>query len=213
MTTSIYNSFSTALANAEINLATADLRAILVKVGYVFAVGDDFLSAIVAGNRVGSPVAIDPPTIAAHAEGTSIDFPDVTFTGLDGSTAVGCVWYVHNADEGAAQLAAYHELAVPSAGSEIVVRWPGAPDYVLALKGKPKFRITGVAATDVITTSAAHGLSPGGAVAISGLTGGTGLAAGNYLVATTPAGDTLTLTGVDFSTNITDGTLAVLALA
>lgn len=211
MATNTYDSFLVALANGTINLATADLRAVLVTSGYTFDRTHDWLSDVVAGNRVGSPVALDPQTVAAHAEGASFDLGDVTFTGLDGTTAVACIWYVHNAAEGAAQLCAYHKLAVPSAGSEIVVRWPAGPDYVLALKGKPSFQITGVALTDVITTDQAHNLSPGAAVAVSGLTGGVGLTAGNYLVATTPLSTTLTLTGVDFSTDITAGTLQVLS--
>lgn len=216
MATSCYLSFTVAQANGAINLATADLRAILVKSTYVFANTDDFLADITAGHRVGSPVAIDPQTVAAHAEGMSLDFGDTTFTGLDGTVVNACVVLVWNADEALAQLVAYHQLAVPSGGSEVVVRWPGAPDYVMVFKAKKKFAITGVAATDVITTDVAHGLSPGAAVATSGLSGGAGLADGNYLVETTPAGDTLTLrdylgAAVNFTTNITAGTLSVLS--
>lgn len=69
--------------------------------------------------------------------------------------------------------------------------------------------ITGVASTDVITTATVHGLMVGDTVEIAGLAGGDGLAAGSYTVATVPSSTTLTLTGVNFTTNITDGTLTV----
>jgi hypothetical protein len=209
-------SFLVAMANGTIDLATADLRLVLLKSTYVNDPANDWLSDIDVSHRVGSPVAIDPQTVAAHAEGVSLNFGNTTVTGLDGTTVNACQVFVYNAAEGAAQLVAYHQLAVPSGGSEVVVRWPGAPDYVMVFKAKPKFAITGVEATDVITTDVAHGLSPGAAVAISGLTGGAGLADGNYLVETTPLSTTLTLrdylgAAVNFTTNITAGTLAVLS--
>lgn len=81
--------------------------------------------------------------------------------------------------------------------------------------GSTTFTITGVSATDVITTNAAHGLSVGDSVTLPTLTGGTGLTASattRYFVATVPSSTTLTLVtaagvAVDFSSTITDGTL------
>lgn len=67
--------------------------------------------------------------------------------------------------------------------------------------------ITGVASTDVITTAVSHNLAVGDYVYVDGLTGGAGLAVGTYTVATVPTGTTLTLTGVDFTTDISAGTL------
>jgi hypothetical protein len=77
------------------------------------------------------------------------------------------------------------------------------------------FTITGVSATDVITTNAAHGLAVGDTVTLPTLTGGSGLTASattRYFVATVPSTTTLTLVtsagvAVDFTTTITDGTL------
>jgi hypothetical protein len=67
--------------------------------------------------------------------------------------------------------------------------------------------ITGVASTDVITTAVTHNLAVGDYVYVDGLTGGSGLTAGTYTVATVPTATTLTLTGVDFTTDISAGTL------
>ena len=78
--------------------------------------------------------------------------------------------------------------------------------------------ITGVAATDVITTSAAHGLSVGDMVFITAITGGAGITADpNSLtplyVKTAPSSTTVTLTAtpggstLDFTTTITAGTM------
>ncbi len=69
------------------------------------------------------------------------------------------------------------------------------------------FAITGANATEVITTATVHDLQVGDVVVISGLTGGAGLAAGSYVVATVPSDTSLTLTGVNFTTDITVGTL------
>lgn len=78
--------------------------------------------------------------------------------------------------------------------------------------------ITGVAATDVITTSAAHGLAIGDIVFITAITGGSGITAdANSLtplyVLTVPTSTTLTLSATpggatkDFTTAITAGTM------
>jgi hypothetical protein len=68
--------------------------------------------------------------------------------------------------------------------------------------------VTGTASTDVITTASAHGLAVGSPVRFSALTGGEGLLVGDtYYVATVPSTTTFTLTGVDFTTNITAGTM------
>lgn len=54
-------------------------------------------------------------------------------------------------------------------------------------------------AGELITTGRAHYLSPGDTVWVRGVTATPALADGEYTVATTPAADTLTLTGITFS--------------
>lgn len=100
------------------------------------------------------------------------------------------------------------------------VTWPVAGDVIDSNGGLVRISlhrahhrdmagITGVAASDVITTPTPHRVVAGQTVIVSGLTGGAGLAAGPYVVATTPSPTTLTLTGVNFTTNITAGTLTL----
>lgn len=68
--------------------------------------------------------------------------------------------------------------------------------------------VTGAEATDIITTASAHGLAVGQSVRFSALTGGAGLVVGTtYIVATAPTTTTFTLTGVNFTTAITAGTM------
>lgn len=74
--------------------------------------------------------------------------------------------------------------------------------------------VTGLEVSNVITTSADHGLAVGDTVVFGGLTGGVGLTDGTvYYVLTTPAANTLTVSDqsggavVDFTTDITDGSL------
>jgi len=85
--------------------------------------------------------------------------------------------------------------------------------FMQQIPGSTALTITGVAATNVITTSAAHGLAVGDRIYISSVTGGTGLAVGGYFVLTVPSSTTLTLSStsggsvLDFTTDITAGGL------
>lgn len=74
------------------------------------------------------------------------------------------------------------------------------------------YDITGVAATDVLTSKSggspvAHGLAVGALVRIKNMVGGSGATDGVYSVATVPTSSTFTLTGFAFSTDITAGTV------
>lgn len=76
--------------------------------------------------------------------------------------------------------------------------------------------ITGVAATDVFTSSSDHGLEIGDRVVLSSLTGGSGLTDGGvYYVISVPTTTTFTLSttlggsSVNFTTNLTAATLTV----
>lgn len=100
------------------------------------------------------------------------------------------------------------------------VTWPVAGDVIDSNGGLVRISlhrahhrdmtgITGVASTDVITTPTPHRVIVGQTVIVGALTGGTGLAAGPYVVATTPSPTTLTLTGGTFTTDISAGTLTL----
>jgi hypothetical protein len=74
--------------------------------------------------------------------------------------------------------------------------------------------ITGVAATDVLTSSTAHGLAVGDPVQFTAITGGAGLVEGTrYYVVVVPSSTTLQLSATvggavfDFTTDITGGTI------
>lgn len=75
--------------------------------------------------------------------------------------------------------------------------------------------ITGEADDEVITFATAHGLIVGDLVTLSGLTGGTGIAAGDFYVKTVPSATTATLSATlggatsAFTTDITAGTATV----
>jgi hypothetical protein len=95
----------------------------------------------------------------------------------------------------------------------------GAPDQarqrVVGKVSEAAKSVTGIAATDLLT-SAGHGYSAGDEVSFSGLTGGTGINAGqiyfvigsgltanDFRVSATRNGST-----IDFTTNLTAGTVA-----
>ena len=100
------------------------------------------------------------------------------------------------------------------------VTWPVAGDVIDSNGGLVRISlhrahhrdmtgITGVASTDVIMTPKPHRVTAGQTVLVSGLTGGSGLADGPYVVATTPTPTTLTLTSGTFTTDISAGTLTL----
>lgn len=79
-----------------------------------------------------------------------------------------------------------------------------------------KTGITGAASTDIFTSPSAHNLVVGDRVVLSALTGGSGLTDGGvYFVISTPTSTTFTLSttlggsSVNFTTNLTDGTITV----
>lgn len=70
--------------------------------------------------------------------------------------------------------------------------------------------VTGEADTEVFTAATVHGLIVGDSVDLTVVAGGTGYGGdGVKVVATVPSDTTFTLTGVAFSTDITDGTIDV----
>lgn len=78
----------------------------------------------------------------------------------------------------------------------------------LKLKITRTFKLTGEADTEVLTTDRPHGLKVGDVVTTTGIVGGASATwTGDKTVATVPSTTTLTLTGVAFSTDVTDGVL------
>lgn len=69
------------------------------------------------------------------------------------------------------------------------------------------FNITHATSDETFTSDEPHGFIVGETVTLSALTGGTGVAAGDFVVATTPTVSTFTLTGVTTSSDITAGTV------
>jgi len=74
--------------------------------------------------------------------------------------------------------------------------------------------VTGIAGTDVLTTSAAHNLFVGDFVVFASITGGTGIVVGSpYSVATTPTTTTFTLASLNFTTDLTAPSVIMLPTA
>jgi len=130
----IYDSFIDELLTGAIDLATADIRAILVKDTHTPDAADDFLSDIVAGDRIGSAVALTGKTVS----GGVFDAADVTFTApAAGSTCAAVVLYVHTGTEATSQLIAYLDaidgLPLETNGADITVAWSNGARKILKL--------------------------------------------------------------------------------
>lgn len=78
--------------------------------------------------------------------------------------------------------------------------------YAGLLSRGANITVTATASTGTFTSSAAHGLSVGDVVVLSGLTGGSGFVAGRiYYVATAPSGTTFTLALTSGGSAVTGG--------
>lgn len=113
-----------AVMDGTTDLDTADVRAMLVDATYTFNVAHDFLDDVVAGNRVGTPVALASKSIIANGNSRALDAADTTWTGLTGDAVVAVILYVYNASDAAARLLAFIDgIAVTPDGSDVTLRW------------------------------------------------------------------------------------------
>lgn len=126
----LYTRAKLKILQASINLASDDIRALLVDTAlYTFnRDAHEFLSSIAGGARVGSPVALGSKSLAIITNAIEFDAADTVFTAVTGATVEAVVLYKYNASDAAAPLIAYIDTAtgLPAtpAGTNITVAWP-----------------------------------------------------------------------------------------
>lgn len=125
MATSLYNGSRSRFAKGQINWETATIKAMLVDAAaYTFNATHEFITAIPAGARVGTQVALTG--LVVTPEGAA-DAEDLTFPNVTGPSAEALVLYVDGGTEGTSPLLIYIDQATglpitPNTGS-IIVQW------------------------------------------------------------------------------------------
>lgn len=127
----LYTSYKESLLGTSPNLATADVRGVLVDTGtYTFSAAHTNLSQITSGARIGTPVALTGKTIT----GGVFDAADPTYTGVSGASIEAVVLYVHNATETAATLIGFFDgLTLQPNGGNITIQWDNTASKIFAI--------------------------------------------------------------------------------
>lgn len=127
----LYPSFKEQLLQAGINLATADVRAILVdQADEAYNAADVFLSDVTSAGIVGTSVTLSGKTLTAGV----FDANDVTFNGVTGDSVEAVILYVHNASATAARLIGYFDgISVTPNGGSIIITWSDGANKIFAL--------------------------------------------------------------------------------
>lgn len=131
----IYTPALVSLAKAEINLSTADVRALLVKSSYLVDRAHQFLNQIDAGDRIGTAVALTSETVTTEG---AFDAANATFTSVAaGSEIAAVVLYVHTGTESTSRLIAFIDSAIgfprPTNGGNVTIEWSDDTDRIFRL--------------------------------------------------------------------------------
>lgn len=132
MANGVYNRGKYLIANAGADLATADLRVLLVKSTYTFDNNHNFVSEVVAGALEISVAGYARQALAGKTltEDDALDFAyldgtDTAFAGLAaGQTVGGAVLYKFNAADASAEVIAFYDVVdTLTNGGDITIQW------------------------------------------------------------------------------------------
>lgn len=139
MANGIYNRTKYLLATG-VNLATADLRVLLVSSSYSFNSDHNFVSDVVSNEisvagysrqvMASKTVTEDDATDVAYLDGEDVTFADLAI----GQTVGGAILYRHNASDTAAEVLAFYDVVdTPTNGGDIIIQWSAPPNGALKL--------------------------------------------------------------------------------
>lgn len=119
MANGVYNRGKYLVATAALNLATADLRMLLVKSTYAFDADHNFVADVVAGAQEISVAGYARQALAAKTvteddanDFAYLDADDPVFAALvAGQTVGGAVLFIHTGNDATAQLVGFYDLA------------------------------------------------------------------------------------------------------
>lgn len=130
MASALYPSFKQLLLGGDIDLATDDIRAVIVDTAdYTYSAAHDFLDDVPAGARVAVSSALASKTITSGV----FDAADVTFSAVTGDSVEAIVLYKHTGVDATSSLIAYVDgfSAVTPNGGDITVAWHASGIFAL----------------------------------------------------------------------------------
>ncbi|MEU9415175.1 hypothetical protein [Streptomyces sp. NPDC048272] len=121
MASALYPSFKALLLTAGINMATDDIRAVIIdSADYTFSAGHDFLDDVPGGARVAVSSALSSKTTT----GGTFDAADPTLTAVTGDSVEAVVLYKHTGSDATANLIAYIDgVTITPNGGNITIQW------------------------------------------------------------------------------------------
>jgi hypothetical protein len=129
MASALYPSFKALLLNAGLNLASADIRAIIVdSADYTYSAAHDFLDDVPAGARV----AVSSALASKTTTGGVFDATDVTLSAVTGDSVEAVVLYHHTGTDATSELIAYIDgVSVTPNGGNITIQWNASGIFAL----------------------------------------------------------------------------------
>lgn len=129
MASALYPSFKQLLLGGDIDLATDDIRAIIVDTAdYTYSAAHDFLDDVAVGARVAVSSALASKTITSGV----FDAADVTFSAVTGDSVEAIVLYKHTGVDATSSLIAYIDgISVTPNGGNIVASWHASGIFAL----------------------------------------------------------------------------------
>lgn len=131
MANGVYNRGLYLLMTAAANLASADVRVLLVKNTYTFAKTHNFVADVIAGSLEISVASYARQTLTGKSvteDDTNgfayFDANDVTFAGLAaGQTIGGAVVFLHTGSDATAQVLFFYDLPDTPTSGDFVIQW------------------------------------------------------------------------------------------
>ncbi|MER7953856.1 hypothetical protein [Streptomyces sp. NPDC096030] len=129
MASALYPSFKQLLLGGDIDLASDDIRAIIVDTAdYTYGAGHDFLDDVPAGARVSVSSALGSKTITNGV----FDAADVTLNAVTGDSVEAIVVYKHTGSDATASLIAYIDgVSVTPNGGAVQIQWDASGIFAL----------------------------------------------------------------------------------
>lgn len=137
MSTFLYPLFKAELLKGNVDLESADLRAIPVTALYTPSNAHEFLDDVGAGARAATAEALSTQVVSTASSKATFDADDLTFPGVAaGDDIVALLVYIHTGTEGTSRLVGYFDyftnLPITPDTRDVVFSWPNTTDRIFS---------------------------------------------------------------------------------
>jgi len=134
----VYPKFKEALLSGNGNLASGDVRVILIDTGtYTYSAAHEFLSSVGGGARVAVSGSLSGKSVTNGV----FDAGDITIASVSGASVEAVLLYLHTGSDATARLISFHDkdvdgttpIAYTPDGNNVLVTWPNDATRIFAL--------------------------------------------------------------------------------